>query len=75
MIVELSRTSLLQRIEAAKRGQWIMYHVGFLFSDRTKGRRLNSTAGEAWAQYELGTVVLVQRRLGDMQYEYYVVKR
>jgi len=75
MIVELSRTSLLQRIGIAKRGQWVMYHVGFLFADRIKDRRLNSTAGEAWMLYKLGTVVLVQRRLGDMQYEYYAVKR
>ena len=52
-----------------------MYHVGFLFADRIKDRRLNSTAGEAWMLYKLGTVVLVQRRLGDMQYEYYAVKR
>lgn len=75
MIVELSRSSLLQRLEAAPRGHWIIYHRGFLYEDRTKNRRLNALATEVWAQYELGKVCLVQRRLGDGQYEYYAVKR
>jgi len=74
-IVEMSKTTLLQRIATAKRGQWVMYHVGFLFNDRTKNRRLSSTATEAWAQHELGIVELKQRRLGDMMYEYYAEKR
>ncbi len=75
MIVELSRASLLRQLEAAKRGQWLMYHCGFLMSDRTKNRRLNATAHEVWAQYLSDTVCLVQRRVGDRMYEYYAVKR
>ena len=73
--VEISRTSLLQRIGQASRGQWIMYHVGWLMEDRTKNRRLHATASEVIVQFELGTVCPVQRRLGDQKYEYYVVKR
>ncbi len=75
MIVELSRAALLQRIEMADRGQWIMYHVGYLYEDRTKNRRLNAMAHEARAQYELGHVCLVQRRLGPNMAEYYAVRR
>lgn len=75
MIVEMSRAHLLQHIGMAKPGQWLLYHVGFLMADRVKNRRLNATAHEAWAQYLSDTVCLVQRRLGDKQYEYYAVKR
>lgn len=73
MIVELSKSSLINRIEQSPPGQWIMYHVGFLYEDRTKNRRLNSVATEAWKQYESGRVTLVQRRLGDHIYEYHAV--
>ena len=75
MIVELSKASLSHRIATAKRGQWIMYHVGFLFIDRTKDQKLNAVAGEAWAQHEAGVVELKQRKLRDMVYEYYAAKR
>jgi len=73
--VGLSRSTFLRKLAESNSGQWITYHVGFLFSDRTKNRRLNALANEIWAQYELGTVILVQGRLGDGMYEYFAVKR
>lgn len=71
---DLSRSTFLRRLEEASRGQWIVYHVGFLFSDRIKNRRLNALAHEAWSQYELGKVELKQRRVGDKS-EYIAEKR
>lgn len=75
MIVDLSRSSFLSRLESARRGTWIMYHVGFIYEERRKDRKLTSLANEAYSQYELGKVCLVQRKLGTAMYEYYAVKR
>jgi hypothetical protein len=75
MIVELSRASFIQRLNQAKDGTWIMYHIGFLFEDRTKNRRLHALAATIWGEYEAGKVCLVQRRLDDKCCEYYVIKR
>jgi hypothetical protein len=52
-----------------------MYHVGYLYEERTKNRRLNALAHSVYAKYLEGKVCLVQRRLGDKSYEYYAVKR
>lgn len=68
-------TTCLHRVESAQRGQWILYHVGYLFTDRTKDRQLSTMALVLYNQYLDGEVCLVQRRLGDMRYEYYAVKR
>jgi hypothetical protein len=75
MIVELSHSSFSRNLEAAKPGQWLMYHIGYLYEDRTKNRRLNSLASVAYKSYQDGKACLVQRRLGDKSYEYYAVKR
>lgn len=75
MIVDLSRSAFLNSLATAPRGARILYHVGFLMADRTKNRRLNAMAHEAWAQYLSEQISLVQHRLGDRQYEYYAVKR
>jgi hypothetical protein len=74
-IVGLSQSSFSHNLDNAKPGQWLMYHVGYLYEERTKNRRLNALAHSVYAKYLEGKVCLVQRRLGDKSYEYYAVKR
>lgn len=71
----LSLSSTLQRLKLAPRGQWVIYHTGYLFMDRIQYTQLNSLAHAVYVKYVAGEVCLVQRRLGDMRYEYYAVKR
>jgi hypothetical protein len=54
------------------------YYTGYLFADRRKGNAAAAEAcaigDEAWALHKAGLVTLVQRRLGDAQYEYIAVR-
>jgi hypothetical protein len=74
MIVEVSKSAMLERLAKAKRGQWMMYHVGFLMDDRTQNRNLTSVANLLMKASNENRVALVQRRLGFRMYEYYAVK-
>ncbi len=75
MIQDVSRSTWLHRLGMAERGEWILYYTGFLYEDRTKNRRLNAMAHEVYSQYEQGHVTLIQRRLGDLSYQYYAIRR
>lgn len=75
MMMDFSRNAWLTRLAQAKRGQWIMYHVGYLYTDRTKNKKLAALANEVYARYLAGDVLPVQRRLGLGQYEYFAVVR
>ena len=74
MIVDLSKLDFLHRLNSGRRNQWFMYHVGFLYEDRPKSKRLNALAHTVYAEYKAGHCTLVQRRLGPGKYEYYAVK-
>jgi hypothetical protein len=74
VIVEVSKSVMSRRLDEAKHGQWLMYHVGFLMDDRTKNRNLHSIAKMLMTASEEKRAALVQRRLGFRMYEYYVVK-
>jgi len=62
----------------AKRGQSVVYHEGYLYNDRgggnppqTADQRLADTVGKAAMRASgHGLVALVQRRLGDLKYQY-----
>lgn len=69
-------------IKAAKAGQSVVYHRGFLARDTTdmslpRDRRweIGATAGTAWKAYEAGQVSLVQRHLGGGVYDYIAQRR
>jgi hypothetical protein len=72
--VDLSKSDFIHKLAGAKRGQWIMYHLGYLYEDRTKNRKLNALAHAVYDEGQLGKCALVQRRLGPGRYEYYAVK-
>ena len=86
MIIDATRLSIKSAIDQAKPGTWILYHVGFLWNDRFKSKQLNDVAREVrkrsnskisaggYGKPGTGEVTMVQRRLGDMTYEYYCVK-
>jgi hydrogenase maturation factor len=75
VIVQLSKNMFLGRLAEARRGQWLMYHVGFLMDDRDKDQAVEKLAKTVHSIYEQGKVSLVQRRLGPRMYEYYAIKR
>jgi hypothetical protein len=75
MIVDMSRAAFLEALAQARPGAWIMYHVGDLFIDRSKDRKLNALAHSVYEKYEQGWLDPVRRRLGPHMYEYYAVKR
>lgn len=75
MIIDLSRARFLEILAQARPGAWIMYHVGDLFIDRTKNRKLHALAATIYEKYEGGVLDPVRRRLGPHMYEYFVIKR
>ena len=84
MIVNTTVKTINAAIQAARRGDWILYHTGYLWIDRTKSRQISEVAlavrkrsnSRIWAKGEFGSgeVTMVARKLGEMQYEYYAVK-
>jgi hypothetical protein len=71
---DINKSIMLRRLGAAKPGQWLLYHGGFLMDDRLQSRALQSLAKMIYSEYEAGRVTLVQRRLGFRYYEYFAVK-
>lgn len=53
----------------------IKYYEGFIFYDREHDENVDLIAKEAWQLYEEGLVHLLQKRIGECAYIYYVVKR
>lgn len=53
-----------------KRGQRTVYHRGFLAEDREKNPSVCDSANVAWELAQKGVLLLVQRRIGNMDYEY-----
>lgn len=66
---------LKAEIAALKRGESIGYHIGLLMRDRQADSELAEVADAAWAAYQDGVVVLVQRRAGPGSCEYLAVRR
>lgn len=76
-----------QWLKKAKPGDRVVYYEGFLLQDRTSWivfadssvaipqAAVRAAANEAWAAYEMGSVILTQKRLGDGDYIYYATKR
>lgn len=60
-------------VRNAKRGDRIVYHMGFLFADRQRHKAVHATGSAAWREYEAGNVALVQRRIDDKGCEYIAV--
>jgi len=54
-------------------GRHILYHRGFLFSDRENDIDVSRIARLVWSISELGYGRLYQKRRGDFDYEYFVV--
>lgn len=75
--VLMQRPRFVELVDAAKPGEIIVYHVGFLMRDRMLGStflEVNATACAAWEAMEAGRVLLSQRRIDVGVYEYRVQK-
>lgn len=62
----LSRLDFIDQLAAARRGQGIVYHVGWLIPDRSHGldfMKVHGVALAAWDAYEKGICTLVQKTL------------
>ena len=53
-------------------GLWQIYHTGLLCSDRVKDEDLDRLARRLLDRARLGLVVLTQRKLENLVYEYMV---
>jgi len=73
MTVEINRSIFSQRLDTARRGDWILYHSGFLYEDRASSKILDGLRRTVYASYLAGKTTLVQRRQGDKNYDYYAV--
>lgn len=74
----MNRRELCALIDGMEPSQVLIYHEGYLLRDREHGPNMlavNGLALEAWAAVEAGKVIAVQRRVGDLHYEYLLVKR
>ena len=60
-------------LETATRGKVLVYHIGYLPSDRTDPA-IDREAEDALKLFELGLVHLVQRRMDPFLYEYRMVR-
>lgn len=63
-------------VMGAPPGDSVIYHTGYLPWDRRNpiNRRVAEAANAAWWAYEQRLVALVQRRLGDLKFEYIAIK-
>ena len=53
-------------------GSTVCYHTGMICNDRIRDPKVQSIANDAWQLYEAGRVLLSQRKIGTLQYEYLV---
>lgn len=58
-----------------KKGDHLVYHIGFLFVDRASRPELNSVADEAWRLAKTGAFELKQRRLATGLSSYIITRR
>lgn len=61
------------RLANAQPGEAIIYFIGYLPAARQAKLPDVEGAGVAWAAYGAGKVELVQRKLGEFEYEYRAV--
>lgn len=73
--VEFSKSEFMSWLRSAKCGQSLIYHVGYLYTDRVKNKKLNALAHALYAEAVAGTVHLKQLRLAPLQYTYLAEKR
>ena len=76
----LTTIEFSERIDAAKPGEWIIYHVGLLAADRANptlslGFKLDRVADFAYAAARDDRVHLVQRKVTSHMYEYIAIKK
>lgn len=74
----MTRVTFLSALSAARKGEKIIYHTGWLMTDRRFGPtfdRVHAVATAAMEAWNDARVHLVQRRLGPNVYEYIAVKR
>lgn len=56
-------------------GGSVVYHMGMLAVDREASEEVKETANIAWKLYENGAVLLTQRKIAPMNYQYIATKR
>jgi hypothetical protein len=70
--------TMLDWIKEAKKGRAYLYYTGFICRDIDRAKenksKLVASRNIAWALYESGHVLLVQKKLGPMSYEYLAVR-
>jgi hypothetical protein len=54
-------------------GEALVYHTGYLASDRLRSAEVDRVASDAWSLAERGRVCLTQRKIEDGRYDYLAV--
>ena len=60
------------RGDVTEMGTTVCYHTGMICNDRIRDPKVQSIAADAMELYEAGRVLLTQRKIGPLQYEYLV---
>lgn len=71
---ETARMSIRNWAKRARKGEALLYHKGLLMKDRLHDPIANFVGRTIWELYSQGTVVLVQHRSGDADYEYLAIR-
>jgi hypothetical protein len=79
----ISPAEFVNWLGLATPGQGIVYATGFLAAAVHKAEvekdpnapEIKAVRKAAWKAHEAGSACLVQRRLGDMRYEYHAIRR
>lgn len=71
----VTAAELHQWLLRAEPGAALLYHVGYLPTDRQRDSEVAETAIKANWLAETGRATLLQRRRGEHDYEYLIVKR
>lgn len=70
-----SADSIREKFHSAKKGNRVAYHIGFLCRDAERSARVREIRKMVSEWESLGLASLVQRKLGNYRYEYFVVAK
>lgn len=77
-VTNTEKFTMLDWVKESKKGRSYLYYTGFICRDVDREKdgttRIKAIRNIAWTLYEKGFVVLVQKRLGPMTYEYIAVR-
>jgi len=77
-VQQSEKYTMLDWVKESKKGRAYMYYTGFICRDidhQTDGKtKISALRNMAWSLYERGYILLVQKKLGFMSYEYIAVR-